>query len=154
MAISLQSYRSAWLRAWETRDCWHWIQQQSIQNLNPENPEIVVKNALPWMSPRMLCIPLHAILVTPVVTAVWETSMRKKCVGGAGGRTCHKGQEWVAMLVQVSVNLSTTGCLILATKCKTLFSWLVNCKLHLWSCAIAPILWHVCILQSTNGHRR
>ena len=34
----------------------------------------------------------HAAVVTPVVTAVWLTSMRKKWVGGIGSLTCSTDQ--------------------------------------------------------------
>jgi len=47
----------------------------------------------PWMSSRMRWMLAHAAMVAPVVTAVWETSIRKKCVGGIGGRTCKSPQR-------------------------------------------------------------
>lgn len=40
------------------------------------------------MSSKTRDIELHAAAVAPLVTAVWDTSMRKKCVGGIGCLTC------------------------------------------------------------------
>ncbi len=51
----------------------------------------------PCRSSRMPETALQAAAVAPEVTATWDTSMRNRCVGSIGGRTCEQqNMDWNA----------------------------------------------------------
>ena len=85
---------------------------------------------IPWMLPRTCWIALQAATVTPVVTAVCETSIKKKCTGGIGSLTC---------IIRVVCSDMSTMIKVLATWCMSATCMHLSLQAskysHVWCCS-------------------